>query len=40
MWWDKQDQNTKDNFRVLVNEGMWEFVNGGWVASDEACPTF
>lgn len=23
-----------------MSEGRLEFVNGGWVASDEACPTF
>jgi hypothetical protein len=23
-----------------VSEGRLEFVNGGWVASDEACPTY
>jgi alpha-mannosidase len=23
-----------------VKEGRWEFVNGGWVASDEACPIY
>jgi DNA modification methylase len=23
-----------------VKDGRLEFVNGGWVASDEACPTF
>ena len=26
--------------RMLVAEGRFEFVNGGWVAPDEACPTF
>ena len=26
--------------RQLVKEGRLEFLNGGWVASDEACPTF
>lgn len=24
----------------MVDEGRWEFVNGGWVSSDEACPTY
>lgn len=24
----------------LVKEGRWEFVNGGFVASDEACPIY
>ena len=30
----------KQNMRQLVKEGRWEFVNGGWVAADEACPTY
>ena len=24
----------------MVAEGRFEFVNGGWVAHDEACPTY
>ncbi len=24
----------------MVQEGRFEFVNGGWVASDEACPVY
>ena len=39
-WWDQQDQNTKTKFKQIVEEGRFEFVNGGWVASDEACPSF
>jgi alpha-mannosidase len=39
-WWAIQDDETKENFRTLVKEGRWEFVSGGWVASDEACPSF
>ena len=26
--------------KELVREGRLEFVTGGWIASDEACPTF
>lgn len=40
IWWDAQSEETKNEFRKLVKEGRWEFVNGGWVASDEACPIF
>ena len=40
MWWDEQTDETKTQFRQLVSEGRWEFVNGGMVASDEACPSF
>jgi len=24
----------------LVKQGRFEFVNGGWVAADEACPIY
>ena len=30
----------KENVRKLVKDGRFEFVNGGWVSHDEACPTF
>ena len=39
-WWELQLEQTKDEFRQLVRDGKWEFVNGGWVASDEACPLY
>ncbi|CDW82808.1 lysosomal alpha-mannosidase [Stylonychia lemnae] len=39
-WWDEQDQTTKERMRQLVKDGRFSFVNGGWVASDEACPLF
>eukprot|EP00347_Sterkiella_histriomuscorum_P019319 403342106 len=39
-WWNNQDATTKNFVRKLIKDGRWEFVNGGWVASDEACPTF
>jgi hypothetical protein len=25
---------------MLVREGRLEFINGGWVSVDEACPTY
>lgn len=40
MWWYEQTYETQTRFRKLVDEGRWEFVNGGWVASDEACPIY
>lgn len=30
----------KNRVIKLINEGRLEFVNGGWVAPDEACPTY
>ena len=26
--------------RKHIQKGRWEFFNGGWVATDEACPSF
>ena len=30
----------KNRVKQYVKEGRFEFINGGWSASDEACPTF
>jgi alpha-mannosidase len=30
----------KQQVKQLVREGRLEFVNGGWVAPDEACPSY
>lgn len=35
-----QSAETKKVVLELVNEGRLEFILGGWVANDEACPTF
>ena len=35
-----QNDTTKEEVRKLVKEGRWEFVNGGWVATDEANPLY
>jgi len=39
-WWNMQNESTREDVRVLVKKGQLEFVNGGWAASDEACPTY
>jgi len=39
-WYNEQDQKVKDAVKGYVAEGRFEFVNGGWVAHDEACPSF
>jgi len=40
MWWRNQTVETKLKVRGLVRTGQLEFVNGGWIASDEACPIY
>jgi alpha-mannosidase len=40
MWWRNQTVETKRRVRDLVSTGQLEFVNGGWIASDEACPIY
>ena len=39
-WWQDQNSTVKDTVKKLVKEGRLEFVLGGWVANDEACPTY
>ncbi len=39
-WWSEQNDTMKANVIQLVKEGRLEFVLGGWVAHDEACPTY
>ena len=39
-WWYMQNEVTQSRVRQMVKEGRFEFVNGGWVASDEACPIY
>ena len=40
MWYRLQDQNTKDIVKKLIKNGQLEITQGGWVASDEACPNY
>lgn len=39
MWWGEQDAATQAIVQQLVNEGRFEFINGGWCMHDEANPT-
>ena len=39
-WWSRQNDTVKSQVRELVKEGRLEFINGGWVSSDEACPVY
>ena len=40
MWWNKQSEVKKNQVRYLVMQKQLVFVNGGWVANDEACPNY
>lgn len=40
MWWHKQSEVKKNQVRYLVMQKQLVFVNGGWVANDEACPNY
>lgn len=40
MWWSRNGEESKEVMRGFVEEGRFEFVNGGWSSHDEGCPTF
>lgn len=40
MWYTRQDQPTKDIVKQLVQNGQLEITQGGWSATDEACPNY
>ena len=40
LWWRDQTETVKKTVRGLVQAGQLEFVSGGWISSDEACPVF
>ena len=35
-----QNEATQSRVKQMVKEGRFEFVNGGWIESDEACPIY
>ena len=35
-WWQDQDDRMKEEVKRLVNNGQFEFINGGWCMNDEA----
>ncbi|CDW79486.1 glycosyl hydrolases family 38 protein [Stylonychia lemnae] len=39
-WWNVQNNQTKSDVAQYIKDGRLEIVNGGWVASDEACPLY
>ena len=40
MWWREQSIEIKERVKKLVKDGQLEFINGGWVSNDEACPSY
>ena len=40
MWWVEQTEDMKESIKKIVDESRLEFANGGWSATDEACPSF
>lgn len=40
MWYDRQPKKLQAQVKTLVKEGRLEFANGGWSATDEACPNY
>jgi|TARA_B110001450_G_C17162161_1_gene295737 hypothetical protein len=40
MWYTRQTKEMKIEVKKLVKEGRLEFSNGGWSATDEACPNY
>jgi lysosomal alpha-mannosidase len=40
MWYTQQDQAVKDQVKRLIKNGQLEITQGGWSATDEACPSY
>lgn len=40
MWYTRQDKQTKEEVKALVQSGQLEFTMGGWAATDESCPNY
>ncbi|CAG2068492.1 unnamed protein product, partial [Timema podura] len=36
MWWQEQDEASRNLYRNLINSGQIELIGGGWVMNDEA----
>jgi len=39
-WWKMQNESIRDIFRDLVQNGRFEFINGGWCVHDEASTNY
>lgn len=40
MWYKSLDQEKKDEVKSLIKNGQLEIAQGGWSATDEACPNY
>jgi alpha-mannosidase len=40
MWYNRLDKEKQAQVKALVRDGRLEFANGGWSATDEACPNY
>jgi hypothetical protein len=40
MWWDDQNEETREVTKKLVKNGQLEIINAGWSMHDEACPIY
>ena len=40
MWYDLQNEQTKNQVKALVKSGRLDLVGGGWAAPDEATTTY
>lgn len=38
--WDEMDETHRSQVEYLIDQGRFEFVNGGWVSHDTACTTY
>lgn len=40
MWYKQLDARTKQSVKKLIKNGQLEITQGGWSATDEACPNY
>jgi lysosomal alpha-mannosidase len=40
MWYTQQEKGVKDEVKRLIKNGQLEITQGGWSATDEACPSY
>jgi len=40
MWYKVQDRKVQDKVKILIKSGQLEITQGGWTATDEACPNY